>query len=94
MITFGGIGMENLKNLDSFHIEKVQDAKFDIVCYLKEYKNCIEIETHYFKELFKPITIEKVIQEYLQILADVSAPPSESRGTGAAKRKRKLKRGS
>ncbi len=73
MFTLEGRDKHELKDHESYHIGAVQDAKFDMVCYLSEYRNGVEIETHYKKELFNPITIEKMMQKYMKILADIAS---------------------
>ena len=78
MSTFGNTLKENLKNDESYHIEQVQNAKFDIVSYVGEYKNGIEISTHYYKELFKPVTIEKMMRMYLMMLENISNDPGSA----------------
>ncbi len=92
MSTFGNTLKENVKNDESYHIEQVQNAKFDIVSYVGEYKNGIEISTHYYKELFKPVTIEKMMQMYLVMLENISNDPGkELRAYYKSSKKRTLK---
>jgi amino acid adenylation domain-containing protein len=77
------------------HIGRVQDAKFDLVLYLAEYSNGIEINTHYYSELFKPQTIEKIMELYKKIMDSITDGKTtlvrEIVRTGQ-KKKRKLKR--
>jgi amino acid adenylation domain-containing protein len=85
---------EDLKGDEDGHVETVQDTKFDIVCYLGKYKQATTIETHYYKELFKPITIEKVMQLYRVILEDIAGNPEkqvEDYQYSLTQQKRKLK---
>ncbi|MGD2087210.1 MAG: amino acid adenylation domain-containing protein [Candidatus Aminicenantes bacterium] len=92
MSTFGGTTGENLKDFASYHIEQVQQAKFDIVSYIVEYKNGIDIETHYFKELFKPMTIEKIMNMYLLALENIVKDPKKKIGAyNLMTRERKLR---
>jgi non-ribosomal peptide synthetase component F len=93
MTNIGTSHRERMTDFDCYHIDRVQDAKFDIVCYLEEYKNGIEINCHYFKERFKPITIEKVMQLYQRILENILREPGKEIGAlrGGGKKK-KLKR--
>lgn len=63
---------EDLTGEEDGHVETVQNTKFDMVCYLGKYKQATTIETHYYKELFKPITIEKIMQLYRIILEDIA----------------------
>ena len=89
MFTFGNAAKAYLSSQESYHIEEVQETKFDMVCYLSEYRNGVEINTHYARELFSPITIEKIMQKYLDILEGISI----GRGGKPQKQKRKIKRG-
>jgi acyl carrier protein len=92
MSTFGNTPGENLKDFESYHIEEVQQAKFDIVSYIVEYQNGIEIDTHYFKELFKPMTIEKTMKMYLLALENIVKEPGKKIGAyNLMTRERKLK---
>ncbi|UCH95170.1 MAG: amino acid adenylation domain-containing protein [Candidatus Aminicenantes bacterium] len=77
MSLFGDTSLESLKRYASYHIQWVQDAKFDMVCYLEEYKNGITIETHYYKELFKPMTIEGIMRLYRGIMEGISRDPTK-----------------
>jgi amino acid adenylation domain-containing protein len=80
MLIFGNTTQKNLNHDPSYHLQTVQNAKFDIACYLSEYKNGITIETHYPKELFKPITIEKIMRLYRVILEDIASNPEKKVG--------------
>jgi hypothetical protein len=64
-----------LPNLESFHLDDVQDVKFDLVCYLKEYANGIEVICNYLTGLFNPATIEYLMGEYLAILQAIADNP-------------------
>jgi hypothetical protein len=77
MTNIGAGNLEKLTNLEDFHMEKVQDAKFDMVCYVNEYQNGIEINCHYFKDRFKPLSIEKLMNLYEKILDNISAEPAK-----------------
>ena len=78
MSIFGTAFDRPLENLDSYHSERVQNAKFEIVGYVGEYKNAVEINTHYYRTLFKPVTIEKMMRMYLTILEGISHDPGKS----------------
>jgi non-ribosomal peptide synthetase component F len=95
MSIFGDTVRQSLKRDAAYHIQWVQDAKFDMVCYLGEFNNGITIETHYFKELFKPITIERIMQLYRVIMEDISRDPGKKIGEykyNLTGQKRKIKR--
>lgn len=94
MINTGNTRQESLENLESYHLEAVQDAKFDIVFYLLEYKNGIKVECHYYKNRFKAITIEKLMAQYKEILVNITGDPTRDTGEYfASGKKRKFKRG-
>jgi amino acid adenylation domain-containing protein len=77
MSLFGDKDLEYLENFDSCHYQSVQNAKFDMVCYLAEYKNGVDIETHYYKRLFKAENIEKFMQLYVKILGKIASDPGK-----------------
>jgi non-ribosomal peptide synthetase component F len=92
MINIGGTHQRTITHLESRHMEKVQDAKFDIVCYVSEYKNGIEINCHYFKTRFKPITIEMLMDLYLKMLDNVCREPGKKlKEYSFTKKKKKLR---
>ena len=79
-VFFNMLNLENLsgddpEDFESHHSEYVQDAKFDIHYYLREYSAGIEISCYYFKELFKPETIEKMAHLYLKVLQNICNEP-------------------
>ena len=78
MSTFGNVSRQELKDQAAYHIDRVQEAKFDLVCYLVEYRRGIEINTHYYRELFKPLTIEKIMGLYVTILDNISREPART----------------
>ncbi|MGD2088420.1 MAG: amino acid adenylation domain-containing protein [Candidatus Aminicenantes bacterium] len=76
MLTFGNINRQGLQHHETYAIEEVQEAKFPMVCYLTEYRENIEINTHYYSELFKPTTLEKIMRKYVKILGNICKDPS------------------
>jgi amino acid adenylation domain-containing protein len=95
MVNIGRTHQEEITDGESYHIANVQNAKFDIVCYLTEYKNGIEINCHYFKERFKPVTIKKLMDLYCRVLDNISGEPTKTMGEyslAGKKKKRRLKR--
>jgi amino acid adenylation domain-containing protein len=76
MLTFGEINREYLQHQETYAIEEVQEAKFPMACYLTEYRENLEINTHYYSELFKPATLEKIMQKYVKILGNICENPS------------------
>ncbi len=64
--------LEELDSLDSYHIPKLQDGKFELELYVIEYKNGIEINWNYRNSLFKPETMEYIVKEYLKLLNEIS----------------------
>ena len=75
MLNIGSRSQERIKNFKSYHIEETQETKFPIHCYLTQYQNGIQMECHYFRELFMPETIEKIMQIYTRILENISGSP-------------------
>jgi fengycin family lipopeptide synthetase D len=77
MVNLDNAALDTLKDFEPHHIEHVQDTKFDIHCYLTEYKNGIGISCHYFKERFMPETIEKIAHLYTKVLENIAGKPGE-----------------
>ena len=91
MSTFGNTNQERLTNLESFHVDRVQNAKFELVCYLTEFQNSVEISTHYYTELFKPATVERLTEMYLKVLENIARDPQQKLGSLLElKKKRKI----
>jgi hypothetical protein len=91
MLLFTDSYKGDLDNFESYHISHVADAAVEIDIYLKEYQNAIEVTTHYFQGLFKPITIEKTIDLYIEILENISRTPVKKIGQyQATGRKRRI----
>jgi non-ribosomal peptide synthetase component F/acyl carrier protein len=85
--------LQVLDNREPYHLETVQDAKFDIALYLSEYKNGINLVCCYYSQLFMPETIEKMMQMYMQVLRRVAeAPHKQLKEYKGPTKKRKLKR--
>jgi acyl carrier protein len=81
-----------LDNFESYHIDKVQDAKFEIILYASEYENGLEIQCHYWKESISQDRMEYMMQQYRDILENVARSPDRTlREYLFQKRKRKLK---
>jgi hypothetical protein len=80
MLNIGSTNQQRLTGLESRHMEKVQDAKFDMVFYVTEYKNGIEINCHYFKHRFKSVTIETLMDFYMEILDSMCGNPGKKIG--------------
>ncbi len=66
-----------LEEFASHHVESVQEAKFDLVFYLMEFKNGINIMCNYYKQLFHPATIEKIAILYTSILSQIAQDPNK-----------------
>lgn len=90
MINIGNSRRENPEDVENSHIENVQDTKFHIQYYLREYKNGIELSCHYFKDLFMPETIEKITHLYIKILKNISNEPGMKIGEYSFTRKKRI----
>lgn len=86
MLNIGSEKRHSLGDPEPCHIEQVQDTKFDILCYLTEFRDGIEIICHYFRHRFRPAAIEKLMQLYVNLLEriahDPGRPLKEYRRTG------------
>ena len=67
---------ETLPDHRSSHLDEVQDAKFDLEFYIKEYSNGTVILCSYFRQLFLPETIEKITARFAAILETIAADPT------------------
>jgi non-ribosomal peptide synthetase component F len=65
------LGIE-MDSLSSRHMQVQRDVKFDIVLYITEYKNGIEMQWHYKMSLFKPESIESIAGKYLKLMAEIT----------------------
>lgn len=75
MLNMGESEKEELKSLKPYHTERVQDVKFDLVCYIVEYKNGIAVNCNYLSSLFKPARIEYMMTEYVDLLETLVESP-------------------
>ena len=73
MSTFGDAKQKILTDTSWHPVEQVQNAKLELVFYLNEYSNGVEINAHYYNELFKPETIERFMRRYDEILKALAA---------------------
>ena len=77
MLNFEETSNINTDDLSSYHIEQVQDVKFDLEWYITEYLNGIEIKCTYNSGLFEPSTIEFIMNEYIKFIGKVSENPNK-----------------
>jgi amino acid adenylation domain-containing protein len=71
------------------HIENVQDAKFEIVIFVTEYKNGIRVNCRYRKAVYKKERIEYIMRRYIGVLKTVAADPGKPIKEYIFKEKRK-----
>jgi amino acid adenylation domain-containing protein len=91
MSGFGNPRQEEVENVAPRHLDQSQPPKFDMVFYIQENKNGIELRCHYFKELFLPETIEKITGIYMEMLAGISIDPGKPLGNYHRRKKAKGK---
>lgn len=86
MSTFGDVNQRILHDSNWYHIDQVQSAKLELSLYLTEYRNGVEINAHYYCDLFAPATIAGAMQRYRDILAHMARGeyPSLDAGQRAA----------
>jgi non-ribosomal peptide synthetase component F len=58
-------------NIDPAHTEGAGNIKFDMIIFVTEYKNNIELLLNYKKSLFKPATIEMFAGGYRRLISDL-----------------------
>ena len=66
-----GTAVTDLENFDSFHSERVTDAKFPLILQFIEFRNGIEMFLRYKKALFTPSTIERMATQYEELLDEM-----------------------
>lgn len=82
-----------LDNLESYHIDEIQDAKFDIVFYVKEFANGIELLTVYYSNFYSEMIIENIIDQYNQLIERViENPDTPLNELGQNRKKKKFKK--
>ncbi len=59
---------EIIENLESYHLKQLQEVKYDLVFYVREYANAIEILVNYKSNLFKPYIVENIANQYIQLI--------------------------
>jgi len=85
MTTFGDVNRSDLTDPGWYAVEHVQNAKMEFVLYLVERRNGVEINTHYYTELFAPSTIERFMRRYAAIVEEIaSGSPTHSPGETTA----------
>jgi len=77
MLNMGESNSEYIEDFGTYSIEKVQDVKFDIVWYVTEYANGIEIMCDYLIGLFEASRIESIMGEYLKTLEKLLENPNK-----------------
>jgi acyl carrier protein/NRPS condensation-like uncharacterized protein len=77
MVNTGDSSRQIMPTLKVGHLENVQEAKFQMAFYLVEYRDGIDILCAYFTQLFLPVTIERIIDLYIQLLQKIVAEPGK-----------------
>jgi len=77
MPNMGESSREYISDKRDYHTDRVQDIKFDIVCYMTEYADGIELNCHYLKGLYKASRIENLMREYAALLDGIAAEPDK-----------------
>jgi amino acid adenylation domain-containing protein len=82
--------MERILSFDERHVQKVQNAKFDMVLYLTEYSNGIEISCNYKSSRFNSTTIQYLMNEYLKVIELFANNPESTLYEQKNKNKRRI----
>jgi len=77
MLNIGNKEAVPLENPDSLHNENIQNVKFDLEPYVCEYNNGIEVIVNYNKDLFKPKTIEYMMEKYRGLIEFFALNPDK-----------------
>jgi acyl carrier protein len=82
-----------LEESNSFHNVEIQNVKFDLEPYITEYENAIEIIVNYNKNLFKPKTVEYMMEKYRELIVFFALNPGkEIREYKDTRKRRSFKR--
>jgi len=76
MMNIGQINNLYLDNLNSYNIGETQNAKFDIVFYVKEYANGIELLVVYHSNYYSKLVIENIVNQYIRFIEQVIGNPN------------------
>lgn len=71
MLNMGQNHLQTLEDTEAYHIDQMYDVKFDIMFYLTEYANGIQVICTYLTGLYKPQTIEYLVGEYIRWISMV-----------------------
>jgi amino acid adenylation domain-containing protein len=83
-LMFNMLNLENsaqdreLEVLEPFHIESVQDSKFDMEIYAAQFKNALEFHCHYRKRLFKKESVEYMMGQYVRVIGGIVRDPTKA----------------
>jgi len=77
MLNFNESANDYIVDFDSEHIAKTRDVKFDMEWNITEYLNAIQIICVYNAGLFKPKTIEYIVNNYTDYVTKVSGNPNK-----------------
>ncbi|MCP4217864.1 MAG: amino acid adenylation domain-containing protein [bacterium] len=72
------------------HVDEVQDVKFDLEPYVTEYDDAVALEWVYRKAMFRPATVEFIVEQYTKILEYFTTAPDKSLREMTRKKKKKL----
>jgi amino acid adenylation domain-containing protein len=81
-----------LDDLAEQAIPEVQEAKFELVFYISEFTNGIEIVCNYWSELFEPATVAHLVREIVSLLERIAKDPSRTLREMTDPKRRKISR--
>jgi acyl carrier protein len=72
-----GLLEKELDSLESFHLDESVEVKFDLMVYITEYKNGIEILCNYKRRMFRTEAIASIMERYLKVVDFFTANPEK-----------------
>jgi non-ribosomal peptide synthetase component F len=72
-----GSSERELGSTESYHTDEVIDVKFDLMVYISEHKNGIQLSCNYKKALFSPTTVSAVMEKYIKVIDFFTANPAK-----------------
>jgi len=68
MLNIGENESDLIEDFESHHQEQLHEIKFDIIFYVREYANAIELLVNYRSNLFEPDIIENMVNQYIKLM--------------------------
>ncbi len=68
MLNIGENESDLIEDFESHHQENLHEIKFDLIFYVREYANAIELLVNYRSNLFEPDIVENMVNQYIKLM--------------------------